>query len=471
MKPIRKWLSDVRLWLILFGLFRLYGITQPPLEITHNWRQTTVTMVARNFSEIDANILYPRVDMAGELSGITGMEFPLLNYSIHVVASVFGYTHWYGRLINLLVSSIGLWFFFLTIRSAFNEKLAFRSTLILLFSVWFAYSRKIMPDTFAMSLIISGIYYGIRYLKQGKWTQLLWFVVLGSLGVLAKLPSAYLLVVLIIPFVSRNNSKRQLIFTLAFVLTVVPGIWWYFHWVPKLENAYGFQHFFMGKPITVGLAEIAEHWGKVLNKFYDTAIKIIGFTFFLVGIYLAMKRKNHVMLAVLTLSSFSFLLVVLKAGYQFPHHAYYVIPYAPVMALIAAYGLDILKTDKYIHLILIAICLEGLVNQLYDFRIKDEYAALEQLESDLDETIPRDDLILINSNNIPTPMYFAHRRGWLAGNEEMQEEYYLDSLQAHGLKHVVILKKVYGTDVSIPGTTTFENEHYRVVSLLSENEP
>ncbi len=166
MTKLKELISDIRFWIFLFFLIRLYGITLPPLEVAHNWRQTTVTMVARNFIEVDNNIFYPRIDIAGEKTGITGMEFPLLNYLIYLVSLIFGYEHWYGRLINLIVSSIGIFFFFKFVKKYFDHRIAFSSTIILLVSIWFSYSRKIMPDTFAMSFIIAGIYYGSNYLDK-----------------------------------------------------------------------------------------------------------------------------------------------------------------------------------------------------------------------------------------------------------------------------------------------------------------
>ena len=141
-------LSNIRFWIVLFFLIRLYGITQAPLEIGHNWRQSTVTMVARNFLEIDNNILYPRIDIAGNKTGITGMEFPIFNYLIYLCSEIFGYQHWYGRLINLICSSLGLWFFFGLVKRYFGDKTALFSTIILAVSIWFQFSRKIMPDTF-----------------------------------------------------------------------------------------------------------------------------------------------------------------------------------------------------------------------------------------------------------------------------------------------------------------------------------
>jgi hypothetical protein len=84
----RSFLWDIRPWILLLLLVRLIGITQPPLETAHHWRQTTVTMTARNFHEHGLDLLHPRVDMAGEKSGITGMEVPLLAAGIAVIADL-----------------------------------------------------------------------------------------------------------------------------------------------------------------------------------------------------------------------------------------------------------------------------------------------------------------------------------------------------------------------------------------------
>ena len=143
---LKNIIADIRFWIIIFFIIRLIGITNPPLEVSHNWRQTTVTMVARNFLELDNTIFYPRIDFAGEKTGITGMEFPVFNYIIYIVSKVFGYTHWYGRLINLIFSSFGLWFFYKVIKKYFKLEIAFNATIVLLFSLWFSaicnYSTK-----------------------------------------------------------------------------------------------------------------------------------------------------------------------------------------------------------------------------------------------------------------------------------------------------------------------------------------
>src|SRR4051812_45439006 len=92
-RTLYHFLKDIRFWIIFFFIIRMYGITYPPLEVGHNWRQTDGLLIARNFYERDANIFFPQTDLAGEKSGIVGCEFPLLNYLVYLVSIPFGFQH------------------------------------------------------------------------------------------------------------------------------------------------------------------------------------------------------------------------------------------------------------------------------------------------------------------------------------------------------------------------------------------
>ena len=120
MLQIKTFVNRIEFWIVFFFLIRLVGITNPPIEISHSWRQVTGLMVARNFQESDNNILYPRVDDNNGETGIIGMEFPVMNYIYFIFADLFGYSHWYGRLINLIVSTIGLFYFYKIIEKYFG---------------------------------------------------------------------------------------------------------------------------------------------------------------------------------------------------------------------------------------------------------------------------------------------------------------------------------------------------------------
>jgi len=99
-------------------------------------------MIARNFLENKANLLYPTINMAGEKSGIIGSEFPLFNYLIFLFSSIFDYSHWFGRLINLFVSSFGLYFFFKLVKGLINKQTAFNATIVLTVSIWLRFQGK-----------------------------------------------------------------------------------------------------------------------------------------------------------------------------------------------------------------------------------------------------------------------------------------------------------------------------------------
>jgi 4-amino-4-deoxy-L-arabinose transferase-like glycosyltransferase len=469
---LQKYFPDIRFWIILFFAIRLIGITNPPLDVAHNWRQTTVAMVARNFVEVDNNILYPRIDIAGEKTGITGMEFPLLNYLIYLVSLVFGYTHWYGRLINLVFSSFGLWFFFRLIQKYFNKKIAFNATLILLFSIWFTYSRKIMPDTFSMSLIIMGFYFGAGYLTRagGKYhfLQLSAYVLFITTGILSKLPSAYILIVFALFLFDKNIQRnRKTVIVVATALAMLAPAWWYFVWVPHLVEKYGFWHFYMGKSFLSGMNEIIANLPQTLERFYETALKFSGFLVFVFGLIMAWKRMGKQVIYTFLLSFVGFLVVIIKAGFAFPHHSYYIIPFVPVMALVAGYGLSLIKNRKLSLILLVIISLEGILGQQHDFRIKEKEMALLSLETDLDKVSATSDLILINSNNFPTPMYFAHRKGWVLSNDAIADVEKIMELKQKGMKLIVILKRSFGSEMSLDLPLVFENEYYRIYGFAT----
>jgi 4-amino-4-deoxy-L-arabinose transferase-like glycosyltransferase len=464
-----KLLLDIRFWIVFLFVIRLFGFTNPPLEVGHNWRQTTVAMVARNFLEVDNHILYPRIDIAGEKTGITGMEFPLLNYLIYSVSEIFGYQHWYGRLINLIISSLGLWFFYKLVRKYFSEQTSFYSTVILAVSVWFHFSRKIMPDTFSMSMVIACIYYGSNYLefRKNQYLHLLGYLAIMVLGLLSKLPAGYLLIVFGIFFLNKEISiLKKIIFSLVTLVGLIPVAAWYFYWVPHLVVEYGFWHFFMGNSIGQGFNEIIENSGQTLGRFYNTALKYIGFAAFVFGLIISIIKKEWKIYALFALTFMCFLILVFKAGFTFAHHNYYIIPFVPVMALVAGYGLSKIKSQKIALILLVAISIEGIANQHHDFRIKEKSEKILNLEKDLDTVSQRSDLILINSGYNPTPMYFSHRKGWVNSNEKIEDEQYIEELKKRGLEFIVILKRSFGSEMQLAKyEVVLENEDYCIYKL------
>ena len=412
-----RW-QDIRVWIALFFLIRLIGITNAPLETGHNWRQSLTAMIARNFFEHRANLLYPEIDYAGAGSGIIGSEFPFFNYLIYLVSLVFDYSHWYGRLINLVVSSIGIYFFYKLISKLANSKIAFNASIVLLSSIWFAFSRKIMPDTFSISLVIIGMYYGYKYLMSGGWSRLLLFFILTTLGVLCKIPALSLMAAIgLLIFVKEISLPRKIVLWIAAGVGFGIVSLWYFYWVPYLVETYHNQLYFP-RGLIEGLKEIIPLADGFFRNFYFNAFhSYAAFAAFLAGCYFLFRSRNIYLIAGIMIVTIFFLLFILKTGIVFPLHNYYIIPFVPVMALVAGIALEKL-TAKYLVLVLLIIVAEGIVNQQHDFfAFRNAYK--KSLEVITNKSIGPDELIVINGGQSPQEIYFAHRKGWSVTNDQI----------------------------------------------------
>jgi hypothetical protein len=459
--------KDIRFWIVFFFIIRLYAITNPPLEVGHNWRQTDGTMIIRNFYERGANIFYPMVDVAGEKTGIVGSEFPILNYLVYIVCEIFGYEHWYGRLVVLLFSCLGVYFFNKLISAHYGEKAAFNCSIILLVSFWFSYSRKIIPDVFSASLCITSLYYGVRYLKDGGWRCLVLFFTLGLLACLSKILVATILTVLLIPFLDRNNLIGRKILISIFSVGILGGVcWWYFFWVPYLNETYGLKdHFFMGYSFSEGAKDLISKWPVVLKRFYDTPLKFSGFALFLMGLYFIFRKRDWTTLAVFLLPFVSYVVLLTKTGSSISGDTYYVITVIPCMAFVAGWGLTQIKNQRIVAVLLVAVAVEGIAAQIYDFRIRQPYQALADLEQIMDGVSDRNDLIVVNSEvNNPTTMYFAHRRGWTAPNVYFTDSVYVKDIRTKGCKFAVVAKKLYG-DLELTYPVVHDSEYFRIYDL------
>ena len=457
-------LLDPRCWVLIFFLVRLFGITDAPLEIGHSWRQSLTNMIARNFLEVDANILLPRIDMAGNKTGILGSEFPLLNYLIYLVSEVFGYAHWYGRLINLIISSLGVFYFQKIIQILFDKKVAFNATLILLASIWFAFSRKIMPDTFSVSLVIIGLYYGIGYLRFGGWYRLLPFFLLTALGFLCKIPALSLFgVLVVVPFLKELPKNRRFYFVVTAILSVGVSFIWYFLWVPHLLVTYDFELYFP-KSLPEGFLEVLPLWREALHKFYFSGLhSYIGFAFALFGVYHFIKNKNSKYSYALLSVTIIFIIFVFKTGAVFPTHNYYIIPFVPFLAILSAYGIAQLKLKRVAFVLLFLIVSEGILNQFPDFFILERNEYKLSLESTLDENIPGKELVVVNGERSPQFMYFAHRKGWSLGNAEIRNSDYLEGIKNQGAVYLILDRNL--GEIELQKKLLFSDEHFLIYEL------
>ncbi|HEX5002473.1 MAG TPA: glycosyltransferase family 39 protein [Bacteroidia bacterium] len=457
-------MKDIRIWILLFFLIRLIGITNPPLEKGHNWRQSLTCMITRNFVEGGPDLLYPRIDMAGDQTGIIGSEFPFFNYLCYLCSKAFGYTHWYGRLINLLISSAGIFCFFLLSKKIIGDRAAGYAGILLLTSIWFAFSRKSMPDTFSISLVLIGLHFCSVYYSSGKVWHLLLYFIFTTLGTLCKLPAILWLVPVIATLVIPAFPKQNRLYTgFATVISMIITGGWYFIWVPHLVETYHYQLYFP-KSLGEGLHEIAGEVPGLLKNFYFNAFSsYLAFACFAAGIYVFIRKYSDYILKTTAAITVVFFLFILKTGAVFPLHNYYIIPFVPVMAIIAAVFLDAIRF-KVALLILIAASAEGILNQQHDFFIKQDQVYKLSLETLLDKNTSKNELIIINGGQNPQLMYMAHRKGWSVDNDVIGNQSKIKEMQSKGAT-VLVVDKTEGVTEPNDYHLIGSDEHFCVYRL------
>lgn len=453
--------KKIEFWLLLFFLLRIPSITHPPLEKSHNWRQSTGLMVARNYDQPNSSFAYPTINETGERQGVIGMEFPILYYTHHLVAQVFGYQHWYGRLINLIITTLGLFFFYRLLQLYLSDKQAFYATLILLCSIWLSFSRKTMPDTPSIALMLMGVYYGIRYCKDQKPLHLLLYFLLATLGALVKIPAVIYFSVLAIPFF--QNWKKNYLLGIATLISIAIVGYWYFVWNVHIAETFG-NWYNQGMTIKEGFLELANNLNATLKKFYWSGFySYVFFVLFLAGIYF-LKNHKKLLYAIVPLTLI-FLAYMVKSGFFFHHHNYYIIPYVPVMATIAGIALSYIPSQKWQYLLLIAGMIEAIANQQHDFFIPKNQVYKMQLKEISEQFIPANSLVAVNGSNNPQMLYLLNRKGWSIDNKHIADAEYINTMAKKGCQYLMVDKHSFNTYNSLYYNKLMENEDYILFEL------
>jgi Dolichyl-phosphate-mannose-protein mannosyltransferase len=460
-KPL-KYIMTIEFWIVLLFISRLENITAPPFD-WETWRQTLTMTITRNLYEIDSNILYPRIDTGGQGSGIFAGEFPIFNYIIFIFFKIFGYHSWFGRLINLIISSVGLWFFYQIVKKISTERIAFYSTLAYSVTITFQYARKTMPDTFALSLVIIGVYFSFLYLEKQRLKDLSIAFILITLGLLSKMPAFCALSFLVVPMLNPSNTLQRKM-RLSIVLGVSVGIMclWYFGWVPYLLETYHNQ-LFWPVSLTEGWKIFLELSDQGWLRFTDTLFGIKAtFIVSLMGLGALIINKQKALITMFSVYSVIFFVFALKTGGVFCTHFYYIIPFAPAMSILVGYFLSEIPVPSWIRVLVAFLLLNASNNiQRFDMFPPNAINYFSELEGIMDKYVGKNEKIMVGGGAFnPTYNYFAHRKGWAVNNDVLSKKNWMPDFKKEGMKYIVV-DRHYVRD-SMPYPILFQNTDFTI---------
>lgn len=455
----RKIFGNISFWIGLFFVVHLIGICHPPTEAAHSWRQATGLMVARNYFEGNTSFFYPMVNETNGGSGIIGMEFPLLYYLQGKLSLLFGFHPGIGRLLNVLISTIGLGYFYALLVRFTSKKEAFYATLLLGVSCYFMYSRKVMPDTAALAVYIIGTYYFFEALRYGKWKDILPALGGLSLGILLKISVLPLVAVGVFAYVYfRNKPKKAWVLLLPWI-AVVPALVWYFVWNPYLAANYGNWYNTGGSLLDGACAFVNEPVALIKHLMFHPFFSYLAFGVLLVGVWKVIRLEVDMAVRVaLPMFLLLFLAYALKSGEIFLTHEYYILPLVPVLAIIGALALVELRKFGIVMMFLIAV--EAVANQTHDFRYNRGEAYKEKLMTLSEQFIPENAQVAINGNSNPLELYLLNRNGWNLSNEAMADLGLLQQLKHKGCRYVILNR--HNSSQEFEGVCVFQNQHYSI---------
>lgn len=411
-------------WLAGLGLLQVIlhcdFLNLPPAGF-HQWRQAHTLAVARNFHEESMNLFLPRIDGRGAESGITGMEFPLVNYTIALGYRIFGEHDWVGRGTLLLFSLLALFFAFHFFRQLFSSPLmGLLGVFSLIFSPLFMYySAVVIPDPASLALVFAFLYLLLRWEAEEKpayFYGALGFLLLAGLIKVSALMYGPLMAF----FLFRKKSWMGLLLA-AGVVVLVGGWYAYANYLSFLHHNFDFKlHPAMAWDVRMFLRVARKVFTQWLPELY---LNYAQFGFFVAGLFMLARKKMTLppktgqIIRWMGLCTGVYLLSMFP---QFEIHDYYMILALPFLISLVILGMKSLADravqtrfgSRWLIAALLLVMVLGMGRALPRFRQRSP--ELEKIGPYLASLhLPDKALFIAASDDSPCIyLYFMHKKGW-----------------------------------------------------------
>ena len=433
----------------------------------HEWRQSDVAAMARNFALESPDILRPRVDIRRNLTGIGGSEFPFYPYTVSLIYRLTN-TTWegYAKILSilsgcgimLLLMFLGKNIFFLDIRSI--------GIACFLCNIFLAMSRMVMPENFGLFFCLLGISLLVLDIKNPSKTKWLFTAVAFSIGICSRpfLVSLGLPILAKVIMDYRYTKKINYRYTLLGSLVLIPFFWWYLYWVPYLKETYGLNYFFSGSYKNLeGLENIA--WIKVIKAYINSYLSfslhgyygpiasssyigLVALPLFYMGLFFSKPLKKNILLVSIFL--ITLVSIPLVSHEHCVVHPYYLYALAPITIILIAQGISsqLKRRPRVIYLLFILITIQ-VVSHIKEEQKNEHWKKIYQFQNEVDARSNPNDLFLIEGD--PAHLYAINRKGWATQHGKLPEDIarVLD-LKKRGCKWIVFSEnnqlKMYSID-------------------------
>lgn len=404
-------------WALAATLLVYVGLHAPRLDAPalgrDSWREADGLMVAQNYCREGAPFLSPRVSQRGDTDGATGMELPLLNRWVALVACALrdaedlAAFELVGRLTVLAFAVLGivaLWALCCRVLSARHAAVA---TPLYAFSpLVFHYGRSFQPDVPALSLALLGL-----WLVARSWLPAA--AAAFALALLVKLPAA---VFLLPAAVLLWGERRRVAPWVSLVAAVAPAALWYHH-ARQLQASSGLTVFTLSRSPGQLLDELTQpfFWKSIfVQQLFDVYLAPLAAVAAVLALVLLRRNLSALALS-MAAATLAFFLI---GGHPAAHHLYYGVLAAPALAILAAEGVEATgKRAPWVAAVLVATSLAWTVKRTWHWVAPPSArepllaARAEALKLDAAHRPPR--AVLFSAVD-PTLMCQLGLHGWIA---------------------------------------------------------
>jgi uncharacterized membrane protein len=354
------------LGLILLVAFvvRLYKI-DAPLADFHSWRQADTAAVGRNFERTGFNLFMPTYDDVSNLQsgvdnpkGLRFVEFPIYNAAfagLHVAMPFFSLETW-ARLVAVLFSLLCIAsLYYIALMEAGTTAAIFTALTYAIMPFFVYFSRVILPETPAVSLVIFAIFLlHLFTTEKNKGKKILWFSLSSlsfAVSLLIKPTTVFYGFPLLILFIRKYKYQipKQLHVFLYFLFAAAPIIAWRYYITNYPEGVPASNWLFTMVNTSEGQKEIFMRPAFFRWIFYERLNNIIMGGYLTVFFVLGIIRKQKTLLP-LSIIAAGFIYIFVFQGGNVQHEYYQVIAF-PAIALAVGLGVGLIieSTKTFLH--------------------------------------------------------------------------------------------------------------------------
>lgn len=419
--------AHYHLSLVILGILLLaltaYDLLSPPIASKTIFRQTHTAMLTENFVKegFSLNGLY--LNITGRENPLVIYEFPVYNFIVGVLYSIFGADPFWGKAVSLTSALLGMLFLIELIRRRYGYSVGLLSGFFFVFSpVGLMMYSSFQPDTFSMMFIVLSLWFLYKWHDLKSTINFIYFSVALLIAGLVKYPIVvpYMPLITIAFFVDKNKIKildfRFLL--IFFVIFVLPLVSWYVYSRAYLTDI-GRSSGIIDRMFLIG------DLSRFLSLSYYTKI---GFTIPIMSLsgagclifVLGLRKLDITQGALLIGIPFYFFLVPTVRDQW-----YYLLPCVPIFALFMAKGFLLMlrwSSSRNRNIMLstfMALFVIGFASCV-SYELKKDYVSWQAAIS-LRQISNSDDLVFfinmhdrgagIGGHN-PTLSYLSQRKGW-----------------------------------------------------------